>query len=86
MRPFVGPPLSAEEFVSLQELWKGVMQSAIPAEHEEKLIKLGYAKKLPDGLRLTKYWQNATCGWTMTDKQPKRPIETPTSLLNRSSI
>jgi hypothetical protein len=29
------------------------MQSAILAEHEEKLIKLGYAKKLPDGLRLT---------------------------------
>jgi len=29
------------------------MQSAIPVEHEVKLIKLGYAKKLPDGLRLT---------------------------------
>jgi hypothetical protein len=29
------------------------MQSAIPAEHEEKLIKLGCVKKLPDGLRLT---------------------------------
>jgi hypothetical protein len=53
MRPFVGPPLSSEEFASLQELRKGVMQSAISAEHEVKLIKLGYAKKLPDGLRLT---------------------------------
>jgi len=53
MRPFVGPPLSSEEFASLQELWHGVMQRAIPPEHEEKLIKLGYAKKLPDGLRLT---------------------------------
>jgi hypothetical protein len=53
MRSFVGPPLSSEELASLQELRKGVMQNAIPAEHEEKLIKLGYAKKLPDGLRLT---------------------------------
>ena len=54
MKPFVGPPLSPEEFASLQELWRGVEQGPIPAEHEAKLIKLVYAKKLPDGaLRLT---------------------------------
>ena len=35
-------PLSQEEFASLQEISKGLMQGVIPAEHCERLISLGY--------------------------------------------
>ena len=35
------PPLTHEEFVSLQDCAKGLMHRAIPAEQKDRLIQLG---------------------------------------------
>ena len=40
------PPLTHEEFVSLRDCAKGLMHRAIPAEHKDRLIKLGYIQEL----------------------------------------
>jgi hypothetical protein len=45
--------LTHEEFVSLRDCAKGVVHYLIPAEHKERLIKLGYIQELSGGLRLT---------------------------------
>jgi hypothetical protein len=47
------PPLTHEEFASLQHCAKGLMHHAIPAEHKARLIQLGYIQELSGGLRLT---------------------------------
>jgi hypothetical protein len=47
------PPLTHEEFVSLRDCSKGLMHRAIPAEHKDRLIQLGYIQGLSGGLRLT---------------------------------
>ena len=47
------PPLTHEEFVSLRDCSKGLMHRAIPAEHKDRLIQLGYIQDLSGGLRLT---------------------------------
>jgi hypothetical protein len=47
------PPLTHEEFVSLRDCAKGLMHRAIPAEHTDRLIQLGYIQELSGGLRLT---------------------------------
>jgi hypothetical protein len=47
------PPLTHEEFVSLRDCAKGLMHRAIPAEHKDRLIQLGYIQELSGGLRLT---------------------------------
>jgi len=47
------PPLTHEEFVSLRDCAKGLMHRAIPAEHKDRLIHLGYIQELSGGLRLT---------------------------------
>src|SRR5882757_1743427 len=47
------PPLTHEEFVSLRDCAKGLMHQAIPAEHKDRLIQLGYIQELSGGLRLT---------------------------------
>ena len=46
-------PLTHEEFVSLRDCAKGLMHRAIPAEHKDRLIHLGYIQELSGGLRLT---------------------------------
>jgi hypothetical protein len=47
------PPLTHEEFVSLQDCATGLMHRATPAEHKDRLIQLGYIQELSGGLRLT---------------------------------
>jgi hypothetical protein len=47
------PTLTREEFVSLRDGAKGLMHRAIPAEHKDRLIQLGYIQELSGGLRLT---------------------------------
>jgi hypothetical protein len=47
------PPLTHEEFVSLRDCAKGLMHRAIPVEHKDRLIQLGYIQELSGGLRLT---------------------------------
>jgi hypothetical protein len=47
------PPLTHEEFVSLRNCAKGLMHRAIPVEHKDRLIQLGYIQELSGGLRLT---------------------------------
>jgi hypothetical protein len=47
------PPLTHEEFGSLRDCAKGLMHRAIPAEHKDRLIQLGYIQELSGGLRLT---------------------------------
>jgi hypothetical protein len=53
MRPNLKSPLSREEFESLQELGRGLMQRVIPKAHNDRLIDLGYAKELLGGTGLT---------------------------------
>src|SRR6266581_2097261 len=53
MAPAPPPPLTHEEFVSLRDCAKGLMHRAIPAEHKDRLIQLGYIQELSGGLRLT---------------------------------
>jgi hypothetical protein len=45
--------LSREEFASLQEVGKGLMQRIIPPEHEASLIEFGLVRRLLGGLGLT---------------------------------
>jgi hypothetical protein len=47
------PPLTREEFASLQHCAKGPMHRTIPPEHKDRLILLGYILELPGELRLT---------------------------------
>jgi hypothetical protein len=47
------PPLTREEFASLEHCAKGLAHQAIPAEHKDRLIQLGYIQELSGGLRLT---------------------------------
>ena len=47
------PPLTHEEFVSLRDCAKGLMHRAVPTEHKDRLIRLGYIQELSGGLRLT---------------------------------
>jgi len=47
------PPLTHEEFVSLRDCAKGLTHRAIPVEHKDRLIQLGYIQELSGGLRLT---------------------------------
>ena len=53
MAPAPPPPLTHEEFVSLRDCSKGLMHRAIPADHKDRLIQLGYIQELSGGLRLT---------------------------------
>jgi hypothetical protein len=46
------PPLTREEFVSLQDGAKGLMHR-IPPEHKARLIELGYIEEVLGGIRLT---------------------------------
>jgi len=47
------PSLIYEEFVSLRDCAKGLTHRAIPVEHKDRLIQLGYIQELSGGLRLT---------------------------------
>jgi len=47
------PPLTHEEFGSLGNCAKGLMQRTIPAERKDRLIQLGYIQELSGELRLT---------------------------------
>jgi hypothetical protein len=40
------PPLTHEEFVSLRDCAKGLTHRAIPVEHKDRLIQLGYIQEL----------------------------------------
>jgi hypothetical protein len=53
MAPNLTAPLSHEEFASLQEVDKGLMQRVIPAEYRDRLISLGYITERRGGLVLT---------------------------------
>jgi hypothetical protein len=53
MAPNLTAPLSHEEFASLQEVGKGLMQRVIPARHRDRLISLGYIAERRGGLVLT---------------------------------
>ena len=53
MAPAPPPPLTHEEFVSLRDCAKGLTHRAIPVEHKDRLIQLGYIQELSGGLRLT---------------------------------
>ena len=46
-------PLSSEEFASLKEVSKGMMQRVIPGSHREKLIRLGFIEQVFRSLELT---------------------------------
>jgi hypothetical protein len=46
------PPLTREEFVSLRDGAKGLL-NRMPAEHKTRLIELGYIEEALGGLRLT---------------------------------
>jgi hypothetical protein len=45
--------LTAEEFASLREISKGMLQGIIPCEHRERLLILGLAVEKFGGLVLT---------------------------------
>lgn len=49
-------PLTRPEFESLcvREMGKGPAGHAIPAEHKESLLQLGYLKETPDGVIVTR--------------------------------
>ncbi len=51
--PILTAQLTTEEFASLPEVNKGLMQRIIPLE--ERLIELGYIVELPGGLALTNH-------------------------------
>ena len=53
MAPNLTAPLSYEEFASLQEIGKGLVQGIIPPEHREQLISLGYIAERLSALGLT---------------------------------
>ena len=46
-------PLLPEEFVSLKEVSRGLASRAIPDDHRERLIALGYLREVLGGLTLT---------------------------------
>jgi hypothetical protein len=45
--------LTADEFASLREVSKGMLQRELPEAHQQKLLSLRLIKLTPDGLRLT---------------------------------
>jgi hypothetical protein len=45
--------LSPEEFASLKEVGRGVMQRIIPDDHRERLITLGYIREVIGSLTVT---------------------------------
>lgn len=47
-------PLTPDEFRSLREVSKGLMQHEIPLSHRARLLEVGYIKK-------------GVGGWTLTD-------------------
>ena len=51
-QPFA--PLTWPEFESLCEVGKGPAGRAIPAEHKESLLQLGYLKETLDGVIVTR--------------------------------
>jgi hypothetical protein len=53
--PILTAQLTTEEFASLREVNKGLMQRIIPLEHRERLIELGYIVELLGGLALTNH-------------------------------
>jgi hypothetical protein len=46
-------PLSPEEFASLKEVSKGMIQRVIPGSHRERLIRLGFIEQVFRSLELT---------------------------------
>jgi len=46
-------PLLPEEFVSLKEVSRGLASRAIPDDHRDRLIALGYLREVLGGLTLT---------------------------------
>ena len=50
--------LTPEEFASLKEVGKGMLQRELPEEHQQKLLRLRLIKLTHDGLRLTKAGQD----------------------------
>jgi len=53
MPPNLTAALTAEEFASLREVSKGMLQGIIPREHRERLLKLGLVGEKFGGLVLT---------------------------------
>ena len=53
MAPILTAVLTAEEFASLREVSKGMLQGIIPREHRERLLKLGFVVERFGGLVLT---------------------------------
>jgi hypothetical protein len=49
--------LTPDEFTSLREVSKGMIQRDLPEDHQLKLLGLRLIKHTPDGLRLTKAGQ-----------------------------
>jgi hypothetical protein len=49
--------LTPDEFASLREVSKGILQREFPEEHQQKLLGLRLIRHTPDGLRLTKAGQ-----------------------------
>lgn len=49
----LGVTLTAEEFESLREVSKGLMQGGISASHKATLMELGFVREGPRGLTLT---------------------------------
>jgi hypothetical protein len=53
--PNLTAQLAPEEFASLLEVNKGLMQCIIPLEHRKRFIQLGYVVELLGGLALTNH-------------------------------
>jgi hypothetical protein len=53
MPPILAAVITAEEFASLREVSKGMLQGIIPYEHRERLLKLGFVDEKFGGLVLT---------------------------------
>jgi hypothetical protein len=49
--------LTSDEFTSLREVSKGMIQRELPEQHQQKLLSLRLIKHTTDGLRLTKAGQ-----------------------------
>jgi hypothetical protein len=49
--------LTPDEFASLREVSKGMLQRELPEAHQQKLLGLRLIRHTPDGLRLTKAGQ-----------------------------
>jgi hypothetical protein len=49
--------LTTDEFASLREVSKGIIQRDLPEAHQLKLLGLRLIRHTPDGLRLTKAGQ-----------------------------